>query len=124
MAVDKQSYDAGKKDYFECLKIVEAQLNKTKYLAGNELTIADISLLPSIRVSLRLWIGEKLRASIPKVVEWHERLHKDHKEIGEFFGKVWLCIREATPIFEEAEKKEATVTKKDDKKKGEGKKKE
>lgn len=124
--VTKEAYEAGKKDYLEVLKVVEAQLNKTSYLAGNEISIADISLLPSIRLALRLWIDEKHRASIPKVVQWNERLHKDHKEIGEFFGKPWLCIRETLPTFETAEKKEEEKkdVKKDDKKKGEGKKKE
>jgi len=77
--VTKEMYEAGKKDYLETLKIVEAQLSKTTYIAGNELTIADITLLPSIRLCLRLWIDEKIRAGFPKVVAWHERLHTEHK---------------------------------------------
>lgn len=33
--VTKEAYEAGKKDYISVLKIVEAQLKKTQYLAGN-----------------------------------------------------------------------------------------
>lgn len=33
--VTKEAYEAGKKDYLAILKIVEAQLKKTPYLAGN-----------------------------------------------------------------------------------------
>lgn len=99
--VTKESYEAGKKDYISVLKIVEAQLKKTPYLAGNDISIADMTLLPSVRLALRLFLDEKARASIPHVVQWHERLFS-HKEISGFFGKPWLCSQEALPIFEEA----------------------
>lgn len=52
--VTKEQYEAGKKDYLDALKVAEAQLSKTPYLAGNEITIADISLIGNTRLLLRL----------------------------------------------------------------------
>jgi len=88
--VTKEAYESGKKDYIDVLKIVDAQLKKTPYLGGNEISIADITLIGSIRLALRLFLHEKARASIPHVVQWLERLFT-HKEISDFFGKHWLC---------------------------------
>ena len=105
MPVTKENYEAGKKDTISVLQIMDAQLKKTPYLAGNDISIADFACFPVIRLCMRLWIDEKLRNSIPNVVQWHNRVH-DLKETTELFGKRWLCIREATPVFEEAEKKE------------------
>lgn len=34
MAVTKEAYEAGKKDYINLLKLIDAQLKKTPYLAG------------------------------------------------------------------------------------------
>lgn len=104
--VTKEQYEAGKKEYLETLRIVDAQLKKTPYLAGNEITIADISIIQYIRLALRLFLVEKSRATIPHVVQWYERLFT-HKEVSEEFGKPWLCTLEVLPHFEVAvEKKE------------------
>ena len=102
--VSKEQYEAGKKDYIEVLKIVDAQLKKTPFLAGNELTIADIALIGGIRLALRLFLDEKARTAIPHVVQWYERLFT-HKEVSGFFGKPWLCTKELVPEFA-VEKKE------------------
>lgn len=125
MPVTKEVYEAGKKDYIAVLKIVDAVLQKTPYLAGNELTIADLTLFPSIRMALRLFLDEKIRHGIPHVVQWHERLFS-HKEIADFFGKPWLCSQEAHPIFEHhhKEKHKKEEPKKEEHKKEEPKKKE
>jgi glutathione S-transferase len=72
------------------LQIADNQLGKTPYLAGNEITIADISLIIYVRVLFRLVFDEKTRSKIPNVVQWHNRLF-EHKEISGFFGKNWLC---------------------------------
>ena len=54
--ITKETYQAGKRDYLDVLKIVESQLKKTPYLAGNEISIADMSTIQSIRMALRLFI--------------------------------------------------------------------
>lgn len=125
MPVSKEHYEAGKKDYLEVLKVVEAQLKKTHYLAGSEITIADIALFPNIRCALRLFLDEKARSGIPHVVQWYERLFT-HKEVAEEYGKPWLCTREVLPHFEapEAKKEEKKEeVKGGEHKKGEGKEK-
>lgn len=80
------------------LKIVDAQLKKTKFIAGNELSIADIALIGGVRLLLRLIFDEKARATITNVVEWYERLF-EIEEIAEFFGRPWLCTKELLPEF-------------------------
>lgn len=102
-ATSKDQYEAGKKDLLEVLKIVEAQLSKTHYLAGNDVSIADIALVGGIRLYLRLVLDEKNRASIPHVVQWYERLFT-HAEVAGFFGKPWLCTKELVPEFPEPKK--------------------
>lgn len=74
-------------------------------MAGNEITIADISIIQNVRLALRLFLVEKSRATIPHVVQWYERLFS-HKEVAEEFGKPWLCTLEVLPHFEVVEKKE------------------
>ena len=74
MTVTKDAYEAGKKDYIGVLRIVEAQLKKTPYLAGNDITLADIALLPSIRLALRLFLDEKARAGLQSIVQWHDKM--------------------------------------------------
>ena len=105
------------------MRILEAQLSKTHYLAGNEITIADISLIQNVRLALRLFLVEKSRATIPHVVQWYERLF-NHKEVAEEFGKPWLCTVEVFPHFEVVEKKEEKKKeeKKEEKKAAEPKK--
>lgn len=88
----KEQYEAGKKDYLEALRIAEAQLSKTPYLAGNEITLADIALIGTIRLLLRFVYDEKARTAIPHLVQWYERLFT-HAEVSGFFGKPWLCTR-------------------------------
>jgi len=61
-------------------------------LAGNEISIADLALIGSIRLALRLFLHEKARASIPHVIQWFERLFT-HKEVSDFYGKPWLCTQ-------------------------------
>jgi len=100
----KEQYEAGKKDFLDVLKIVDAQLKKTKFLTGNELTIADIALIGGVRLLLRLVFDEKARSHIPHVVQWYERLF-EFKVVAEYFGKPWLCTKELVPEFA-TEKKE------------------
>jgi elongation factor 1-gamma len=109
--VTKEQYEAGKKDFLDVLKIVDAQLKKTKFLAGNEISIADIALIGGVRLLLRLIFDEKARATIPHVVQWYERLF-ELPQISEFFGRPWLCTKELLPEFvtdkkEEPKKEEA-----------------
>lgn len=52
----KETYEAGKRDYMDVLKIMESQLKKTPYLTGNNISIADISNIQSVRMALRLFI--------------------------------------------------------------------
>jgi len=105
MTVTKEQYEAGKKDFLDVLKIVDAQLKKTKFLAGNEISIADIALIGGVRLVLRLIFDEKARSTITNVVQWYERLF-EFKEVADFFGKPWLCTKELLPEFVTEKKEE------------------
>jgi len=105
VTITKEQYEAGKKDFLDVLKIVDAQLKKTKFLAGNEITIADIALIGEVKMLLRLVFDEKARSHIPHVVQWYERLF-EFKEIAEYFGKPWLCTKELVPEFATEKKEE------------------
>lgn len=68
------------------LPMIESQLNKTKYLAGEKLTIADFCLLASIDPSDLIGVDLK---QYPKLFAWQENLksqdfyQKTHKFYGE-----------------------------------------
>lgn len=105
------------------LKIADSQLAKTNYLVGNEISIADLSLIINVRFLFRLVFDEKTRSNLPNLVAWHQRLFEQHKPIAAFFGKNWLCTNELLPNFadnkpkkEDKKKEEKKEEKKEDKK--------
>lgn len=98
-SLTKEAYEAGKKDYLQVLKIAEHQLGKTAYLGGNDISIADISLIVNVRILFRLVFDEKVRSNIPNIVAWHNRLFEQHKPVSAFFGKNWLCTNQLLPNF-------------------------
>ena len=132
-SVTQANYDAAKKELLRALKTVDEHLKKHHFLGGKDLSIADICLIGGVRLYLRLLFDEKARAQIPKVVEWYHRV-MEVKEVADFMGKPWLCVKEVLPEFQQdakkeekkEEKKEAKGDKKEkgDKKKGEKKKEE
>jgi len=103
--VTQEQYENGKKELLNALKVVNAQLGKTEFLAGNQISIADIAFIGGLRFYLRLIFDEAARTAIPHVVQWYERLFA-LPQISGFFGRPWLCVKELVPEFIIPEKKE------------------
>jgi glutathione S-transferase len=55
----------------EILQILDAQLARHPYVAGDRLTMADIPIGPAIHRYLQLAVE---RPALPSIVAWHERL--------------------------------------------------
>ncbi len=60
------------------LKVLEQQLNKQDYLAGNEYSIADMATWPWIRAAKSVYDAEQVfdMQSVPQVMAWLERCSK------------------------------------------------
>ena len=88
---DEQSYADGLKFLGQFLPIVEKQLTQNQYMAGNEFSLADISMLASLEQSEVVSFD---LSNYPKIVEWRNGLmsqgwyQKIHKNAGETLQKI------------------------------------
>jgi len=64
---NKDLYTEAKKGLKEAVKVLEATLKGRKYLTGDSLTIADISIASTLSIPFRLLFDEKTRQAIPNV---------------------------------------------------------
>lgn len=72
------------------LPVIESQLNKTKYLAGEKLTIADFCLLASIDPSELIEVDLK---SYPKLLAWRKNLQSQdfYQKTHKFYGECMMA---------------------------------
>ncbi len=83
---DQRAIKEGYENLNNFLSIIEEKLGKTKFLAGDKMTIADISLLSTIDPSEMIEVDLKL---YPKLFAWRKNLQsqdfyqKTHKFYGE-----------------------------------------
>ena len=93
------------------MKVADRWLKDHKFLGGNDLSIADVSLATVLRHSFRLILDEKNRKNLANLTRWFEEV-SNTKEFQTHFGKLWLCQKEFVPEFagsqpaQQAEKKE------------------
>lgn len=73
LPVDAAAVEEGRTALGRCLDIMETQLGKTKYVAGDELTLADIGYLPYIEYIFAGGDGD-LVTSRPHVSRWWTEL--------------------------------------------------
>lgn len=59
-------------DFFDELKIWEGYVSKSDYLAGNNLTLADLMFFPNLALYVRL--GLDLSKHGPNLLKYHERI--------------------------------------------------
>ena len=83
---DQRSIKEGYEFIGKYLAQIEAQLNKTKYLAGDKLTIADISLLATIDPSEMIQVDLK---AYPKLNTLRENLKSQnfYKKVHQVYGE-------------------------------------
>ena len=123
----KESHDKANNRIKEHLKIIEHNLvsNKSEYICGNKMTLADVILFRYLRFLMMFTFPEKLRNSLfPKTTKWFEQIMNTPEAINAY-GKTILCktplkaftgeVKRHPPIFEtktEEEKKEKNVPEK------------
>lgn len=59
------------------IQVLEQQLSKTKYLAGNELTLADIFGCGMIQPGFYMFFDKEWRAEHPNVTRWVQDVYKE-----------------------------------------------
>ena len=64
------------------MKVVEAHLTGKKFLVGDELSIADLSIAPALNVVLTTLLGEEERKTYPNIVAWYLSLVATDATIG------------------------------------------
>ena len=87
---DANEIKKGEESINRFLPVIESQLNKTRYLAGEKLTIADICLLSSIDPSDLIGVDLK---SYPKLFAWRENLKSQdfYKKTHRFYGECMMA---------------------------------
>ena len=84
--VDERSMADGYRFLERFLPVIEQQLSKTKYLAGDELTIADYCLLATVDPAELIEIDLK---QYPKLSAWRENLRSQqfYQDVHKFYGE-------------------------------------
>lgn len=71
---DMARVDAAVPEIEKCLKALESQVGRTPYVAGGQLTFADMNLLP-MHMTMQLYPkGKEIAARYPKLAAWAEKL--------------------------------------------------
>jgi glutathione S-transferase len=84
--VDEQSLKTGYEFLARFLPVIEGQLKKTKYLAGDELTIADFALLANVDPAE---VIELDLSQYPKLNAWRENLRSQdfYQKVHKYYGE-------------------------------------
>ncbi|CAG9330267.1 EEF1G_3 [Blepharisma stoltei] len=106
---DKLLQDKSAKEVKRHLEAIDKLLNRHRYLCGDELTIADISLVSALVYPFRMLIDENQRKSIKSVVELFTKV-ADLQQFKLVWGNAKFCtsqlqLAEAMPKKKQAEKK-------------------
>ncbi|MDH3974924.1 MAG: glutathione S-transferase family protein [Deltaproteobacteria bacterium] len=87
--VDEKSLQAGREFLDRFLPILDKQLGKNKYLAGNELTLADFNLLAELDAAEPAGVDI---TQYPNLNTWRENLRKeDFYQVDRSFGESLLA---------------------------------
>jgi glutathione S-transferase len=124
----KESQDKANNRVKEHLKIIEQNLvsNKSEYICGNKITLADVLLFRHLRFLMMFTFPEKLRNSLfPQTTKWFEKIMNTPEAINAY-GRTILCktslkaftgeIKKSSnvPCKKEEEKKEKDTPEKDE----------
>lgn len=76
--------DAAKvnEDVNKFLTVLEGQLNQKKFLVGEELTIADLSVATALSVVFATLLGEEERKAYPNLTAWYLGVAATDKTVG------------------------------------------
>ncbi len=87
---DQRSIKEGYEFIKKYLALIEEKLNKTKFLAGDKMTIADISLLATVDPSEVIDVDLK---AYPKLTIWRDSLRSQsfYQKIHKFYGESMMA---------------------------------
>ena len=87
---DQRSIKEGYEFIGKHLSLVEEKLNKTKFLAGDKMTIADISLLAIVDPSELIEVDLK---TYPKLTAWRDSLKSQsfYQKVHKFYGESMMA---------------------------------
>ena len=115
----KEEADKANARIKDLLKVLDQQVKDKKYILGDTLTLADVSLFNKLKFFFQLVFPKGLREKVfPNVTKWFTAL-AETTEVKKVYGKVHLCNTILKPFI--GEKKE---DKKEDKKEKKEKKEE
>ncbi len=87
---DPRSIKEGYEFIAKFLTLIEEKLNKAKYLAGDKITIADISLLATVDPSEMIEVNLK---TYPKLTAWRDNLKSQdfYQKVHKFYGESMMA---------------------------------
>ena len=87
----KEKADKENENIKKYLKIIENNLNKNKFVAGNKLSLADVVLFRYLRFFFMMQFPEGMRKKLfPQTTKWFEQI-MNSKEAVSAYGKTILC---------------------------------
>ena len=90
---NKKFADSAKSKLNKFMKILEKQINEKKYILGDTITLADVSLFRHLKLFFQLVFPEGMRKYFfPKVNTWFTTI-SNSPEVKKVYGKVLLCER-------------------------------
>ena len=96
--LSKKDYDKNNNKLKEYLRLMDKNLEKNKFIVGNNLTLADIELFNSLRFLMMFHLPEALRKKlIPNLNKWFEKI-MNTKEAIEAYGRTVLCKNMLKPF--------------------------
>ena len=119
----KEEADKANARVKDLLKVLDQQVKDKKYILGDTLTLADVSLFNKLKFFFQLVFPKGLREKVfPNVTKWFTAL-AETTEVKKVYGKVHLCNTILKPFIGE-KKEEKKEDKKEKKEKKEEKKEE
>jgi elongation factor 1-gamma len=98
------------KDCKSLLKELDGSLKKSPFLAGEALTIADISLASELFTAFKYLVDENTRKGFKSTVEWMLRVAQV-PEFRDVWGELTLCTQVQAPQLVSADKEEVKTSK-------------
>ena len=89
--LNKEEFDRDNKKIKENLMLIEKELEKNEFIAGNKMTLADIKLFASLRFLMMFHFPEQMRNKLfPKINQWFEKIMNSPEAI-KAYGRTILC---------------------------------
>ncbi len=85
-------------------KVIDHQLTISKFLIGEEVTLADIIIGSFLNVHFVMRFEESFRNSVPHLSAWFSALSVS-EQFAKVYGEIKLCKQERLPKVKKEEKK-------------------